>query len=152
MNESVVTSSAGGRPLRHRILALVLVASIFVLGIVVGVVGTHVAYARRIERPGALADLALDLGAHRLERQLDLDTEQRLALDRILAEARREIALLRGDVVVRMRAMRQKAFDELAPVLDDDQRAELERLQAQRERFFDRYLAPVPDAPAEGDR
>lgn len=87
-----------------------------------------------------MADLALEVGARKLTRRLDLRPDQRQELDRILADTRGDVAVLRRDAVGRLRDIRDAAARRLDAVLDEEQREELRRLCEEQGQLFDRYL------------
>lgn len=120
--------------------ALALVALLFLLGIVVGVLGTHVYYARQLRQPGGLANFALNIESRRLTRALDLRPDQKEELDRILADVRVEIADTRRQMVRDLVTIRNRSAQRLETVLDDDQRQALEKLRERQGKAFERYL------------
>ena len=127
-------------------LALALVAVIFGLGVVVGILGTHLFYAHQLRQPGEFTDAIVSSAGARMADRLDLDAAQRQALDEILDRARGEVKIVRRDLIDRLRAVRAQAIDELFDLLDEDQRRELERIHAEEGQFLDDYLA-LPEEP-----
>ena len=120
--------------------ALVLVTLLFFAGIVVGVLGTHLYYARQFARPGGIASFALEIESRRLTRVLDLRPEQKDELDRILADVGVDIADVRRQMVLQLIEIRDHAATRFETVLDDDQRNTLEKLRQRQGRAFERYL------------
>ena len=123
-----------------RPVALALVALVFILGILVGVLGTHVFYLKRVAEPGGLADLVLDVTGHRMAQRLDLRPEQREAFDAILLSTRDQIAAAREDFVGDLRDIRARSAQRLVAILDEDQLDELRKIQADEGQVFDRFL------------
>ncbi len=103
-------------------------------------IATHVYYAHRLSRPGALADTAIALAARQITRQLDLRPDQRQELELILDDVREEVRVVRGDVVIRLRELRERAARRFESKLDDEQRQELRRLRAEHGLLLDDYL------------
>lgn len=124
----------------RRWLALVLVAALFLLGAVAGVLGTHAFYVRKISEPGALAELVLDVAGHRMADRLDLREEQVRELDTILADTRDEIARAREDFVADLRGIRVRSAVRLEAILDEEQLEELRRIHREEGQAFDRFL------------
>lgn len=123
-----------------RSTALLLVAAIFVAGIGVGVVATHLYYLERFSRPGSIADAAVAVAGRRITRQLALRPDQERELERILVDTRSELEDVRRDTARDVREVRDRAAGRLRAVLDDAQRAELERLRREEGKIFDAYL------------
>lgn len=136
----------------NRTVAVGLVALLFVLGIVVGVLGTHLFYAHRLRQPGALADVLVNAAAARATDRLDLRPDQREQLDGILETTRRDLQTLREDLVDRLRAIRARDIARLVEILDGDQRRRLEQLHATEGQVFDDYLSPREPEPAGGEK
>lgn len=123
-----------------RPVALALVALVFVLGVLVGVLGTHVFYLKRVAEPGGLADLVLDVTGSRIASRLDLRPEQREAFDAILWSTRDQIATAREGFVGDLREIRARSAQRLVSILDEDQLEELRQIQADEGQVFDRFL------------
>ena len=125
---------------RKKMLALVLMCVVFASGVVVGIVGTQIYFAKRFSQPGSLAEAAIDISKRRLTRALDLRQDQQQSLDAILEGTRRELDTLRRDTAHRLRDIRDRSAAEFIEVLDEEQRQELEKIQAEQGRVFDEYL------------
>ena len=123
-----------------RPVALALVAVIFLLGAVVGVLGTHYFYLRQVSEPGGLADLVLGVAGDRMARRLDLRPEQRQQLDAILDHTRDEIAVAREDFVGDLRIIRSHSAERLEAILDEEQLEILRRYRREEGDLFDRFL------------
>ena len=121
-------------------VALVLVVALFLVGITVGILGTHVFYAKRMEKPGGIAELALEVIAGRLERELRLRPDQRRELDLIVEDLRVEIKGMRHEIVDRLIILREQSAERLERVLDEDQKDKLEKFRSEKGTMVDRYL------------
>lgn len=125
---------------RNRIVAIALVATVFVVGVLAGVVGTHVYYAKRFTNAGSIADAALEISARRMTRQLDLREDQQQIFEEILGDTRLEIDALRREATSRLRDIRDDSAERLIEVLDEEQLKKLEEMRAEQGRLFDEYL------------
>ena len=127
----------------RRSAALLAVVGVFVAGIVAGVLGTHLFYARQLRQPGGLAGLGARLFANTLERRLDLTAAQRHEIDRILEQTHREAQSLRQDVQPRIAALLETTADRIDEVLTPEQREEFRRLRERhRQRAATFLLGP----------
>lgn len=127
-----------------RPLALALIAVIFVLGVMVGILGTHAFYLKRVAEPGGLAEIVLDVTGNRMANRLDLRPDQRKEFDAILASTRDDIAAARDNLVGDLREIRARSAQRLAAILDDTQLETLRQVQAEEGQVFDRFLADDP--------
>lgn len=123
-----------------RSLALLAVAALFFVGVVVGILGTHLFYARQLQKPGGLAALGNRLFVASLERRLDLTAEQRQEIDAILEESRREGNALRQEVAPRVMALVERTSERIEEVLTPEQRRKYERLRRRHRRRAELYL------------
>ena len=122
-----------------RPVALLAVTALFLAGIVVGVLGTHVFYAHTLRRPGGLADVGLRFLAADLGRRLDLTAAQRAEVDRILDDTRTELERSRARLLPELRSTMTATQERIAALLTPEQREEFERFrraQAERVRRF----------------
>ena len=133
----------------RRPVALLSIACVFLVGILVGALGTHLLYVRSFPRPDELprgGRPGLRGGpavgprfAERLERQLGLSEEQRREIDEILRESRKESNGLHDEMLPRIRAQVERTRQRIFEVLTPEQREEFERLREEHrgaERFF----------------
>src|SRR5690606_24789184 len=81
----LAAGSERSRPMT-RTRAYLVVISLFLLGVMVGILATHAFYAHRVHRPGGLVELAMGVLAADLRRSLDLDAQQQAEVDLILAD------------------------------------------------------------------
>lgn len=123
----------------NRWIALFAVIGLFCVGVVVGAVGTHLIYAKRIAHH-RVEDHAPPFPAHlflgHLERRLDLTPEQRNEIEDILLASRREAESMRRDVRDRAGDLMRDATVEIEAVLTPEQRETFRRLRPNR-RFRD---------------
>ena len=112
-----------------RMLALLLVFVLFLCGIAVGILGTHLFYVHHLRQPGALADQVLEHHSRRLIRELDLRPDQQAVLAGILADTKVEIAGIRRDAVEKLRVLHHEASGRLEEILDPEQKERLRRYQ-----------------------
>jgi len=124
-----------------RSTALLAATALFLVGILVGVLGTHLFYFHEMRQPGGLARLGSRLVLANLDRELDLTAEQRRAVEGILAETRNEFADIRREATPRVLAVLDRSHDRIAGLLTAEQRAKFERIRARRRALFERYLA-----------
>ncbi len=118
---------------------------LFITGIVVGSVGT-VYYARNNEgdlfgTKGPL--IARSIILNRLNRKLDLDTEQQKKIEEIVREAQSEIAGHRLAVLDQLTITARKAFDETSKVLNPKQLPKLEQFRDRVEKRLARLKGVI---------
>ncbi len=123
-----------------RSTALLAVTALFLVGILVGVLGTHLFYFHEMRQPGGLGQLAARLVIHRLDRELGLSRDQRRQVEGILAETRGELADIRREAAPRVLAVLDRSHARIAALLDDGQRARFERTAARRRAVVERFL------------
>lgn len=112
-----------------RTTALLAVAVLFLVGVLVGVLGTHLFYLHEIRQPGGLASLGTRWLARSLDRRLDLTAEQRKQVDAILADTAREASGLRRQMTPRMLEIFERSRRRISAVLTPDQREKFERFR-----------------------
>lgn len=126
-----------------RAAAIWAVSGILVLGILLGVLGTHLFYAHKLREPGSFSAVAGRFFAGRLERELALTAEQRDAIYAILEETRHEAGSLREELRPRVAALMEESAERISQVLTPEQRerfAELRREHRGRAEHF--FLGP----------
>lgn len=121
--------------------ALAAVAALFLVGVLVGVLGTHLFYVQRLRQPGGMAELGTSVFAGQLERRLDLTSEQEREVERILAQTRSEAQALRREIVPEIRAILERTHERLDRVLTPEQRRELQELRRRQRRIEGLFLA-----------
>lgn len=135
-----------------RASAVLAVLAVLLLGIVVGVLGTHLFYAQRFREPGRWSEMAGDFFARRLERELNLTEEQRQAIDQIMAESRVEGFALREEMRPRVSAMMRRTSERISEVLTPEQRQRFAELQEKHRGRAERFLLGPPGGPGPGRR
>ncbi|MEM8962911.1 MAG: hypothetical protein AAGD38_15605 [Acidobacteriota bacterium] len=118
----------------NRLIALGLVLVVFVVGVTVGVFGTHVFYAKRISDPGKMAEFMSAVALRRLDRTLDLSDAQRIEIEAVLADARHDVLVVRRETEPRMVAILDHTHDRIAAVLTEEQRREFDRIRERMRR------------------
>ncbi len=112
-----------------RSTALLAVAVLFLVGVAVGVLGTHLFYIHEARQPGGLAHLGSLWLARNLDRRLDLTADQRRQVDAILADTARDAAALRQDITPRLLEILDRTHRRIAAVLTPEQRKKFERFR-----------------------
>jgi len=130
------------------------VAGLFLLGILVGALGTHLWYAQRL-LPAALEAREGPPGPghgpgrgqghgpgpfflERLQRQLDLTAEQRRQVEAILEESHREATALHEEMLPRVRAQLEQTRQRILEVLTPEQQERFEEFQRHHRRVLER--------------
>jgi Spy/CpxP family protein refolding chaperone len=115
-----------------RSTAFIAVAALFLVGVLVGVLGTHLFYLRQLRQPGGMAAVGSRLLAADLDRRLDLTREQRRQVDAILADAARDARAVRREMMPRVLKILDRSQRRIAAVLTPEQRRELEHFRRRR--------------------
>ena len=109
--------------------AILSVTGLFVIGILIGALGSHVHYSNRMLGPGSPPGRVLqDDFVDRLEKRLGLTAEQREEVDRILYESHVGREQLRGRVEPLVREHLERTHERIAEVLTPEQREAFDRL------------------------
>ncbi len=116
----------------RRSTALAAIAALFVTGVLVGVLGTHLFYLHHLREPGWLARTGTRLLAADLRRQLDLTPPQQRQLALILADTQKEALALRRETAPRLLALLDRSQARLESVLTLEQREKFDRLRRRR--------------------
>ncbi len=130
----------------NRVAAFASVAALFLVGVLVGGLGTHLFFVNQPHRPGPggfRGDHFLEL----LERELVLTTEQMRRIEEILEQSHAEGDALRREMLPRLRGAMTDTRDRIREVLTAEQQARFEELeQLHRKRaermFFERGRRP----------
>jgi Spy/CpxP family protein refolding chaperone len=125
----------------RRPVALAAIAALFLSGVLVGVLGTHLFYLRHLREPGWLVKTGAHLLAADLRRQLDLTPPQQRQVDAILADAQRDAVAVRREVMPRMLAVLDRSQSRIEAILTPQQREKLHRLRLRRGDRLRRLLA-----------
>jgi Spy/CpxP family protein refolding chaperone len=113
-----------------RFTAVSAVLAVFLLGALVGALGTHLFYAHHFHHPGMLSALGARWIAADLHRRLDLTPEQQTQVDAILADARRESLALRHQMAPQIARVIETAHGRILQVLTPEQRKKFESYSA----------------------
>jgi hypothetical protein len=113
----------------RRSLAVLAVLGLFLVGVLVGVVGTHAFYLHRIHREGGLVGFATHLFADSLERRLDLDAAQKRQLETILADTGGDFRELHRQVGPQAMVILQKMTGRIEAMLSPEQKREYARFR-----------------------
>ena len=111
----------------NRWIAVLSVTGLFVIGILIGALGTHLYYAHAMVAPAGPPGRAMQGSfANRLDRRLGLSAEQREEVDRILYESHVGREQLRGKVEPLVREHLERTHERIAELLTPEQREEFE--------------------------
>jgi hypothetical protein len=123
------------------------VLSLFLIGVGVGVLGTHLYYTKQIRPPGGGGHYF----AQRLEHALDLTADQKRRIDEILAASRAEGDALHREMLPRVRAHMRQTADRIREVLTPEQQARFDELQRRHRRRAEAFFLgpgrPRPHGP-----
>jgi Spy/CpxP family protein refolding chaperone len=121
-----------------RLTAASAVLAVFLLGALVGALGTHLFYAHHFHHPGMLSALGARWIAADLHRRLDLTPEQQTRIDAILADARRESLELRRQMAPQISHLMETAHARISQVLTPEQRKRFESYHAEHREHIRR--------------
>jgi Spy/CpxP family protein refolding chaperone len=128
----------------NRIAALSAVFGLFMVGVLVGVIGTHLWQGHAPWRPGIFhpeGPLSHEGPfVEHLARRLGLTEEQQDEIGAILAESRIEADELRRQVLPEVRAHMEQTHERLMAVLTPEQREEFETLASRHRGRMERFL------------
>ena len=112
----------------NRFSAFASVAALFLVGVLVGGLGTHLFSVSQPHRPGPggfRGDHFLEL----LERELALTDDQMRRIDQILEQSHAEGDALRREMLPRLRSAMAESRDRIREILTAEQQARFEELQ-----------------------
>lgn len=119
-----------------RLKPWLLLALVFLVGVIVGVAGTRLVI-RRIAREAALhPGLVQKAAEHRLARRLRLDANQRERLDQILTETRNQMQSLRQQYRPQAVLVFSNANAQINELLTPDQRERFEKFKEENAVFL----------------
>ena len=126
-----------------RSIALLSVVAVFVVGVAIGIVGTHLFYAKTFRRPddgppGFMGRSFVD----RLDRHLDLTADQRRQIDEILRQRREEAESFRSEMEPRLRELFEATEAGIEAILTPEQQERFRQLRETRRGRLDRFLGP----------
>lgn len=126
-----------------RPMAVVAVMALFLVGIVIGILATHMFYARQLRRPGGPPMVASRFYAGMLERNLELSPEQRSEIDGILERSHERAQELRHEMGPRVRSLMESTTEEIEAVLSPEQQEDFERMRERHRRPLEHlFLGP----------
>jgi len=132
------------KPRRRRLWTILLALAIFSCGVLVGGGLTFkvitVGYKRSFQEPEVLAEKII----HRMERRLDLNSDQVKQVRGIILEQQKAFQALRKEFRPRLDSQIEKTRRELAAVLTPEQARKWEKTFARIQRF---WLPPLPEDP-----
>jgi Spy/CpxP family protein refolding chaperone len=124
----------------RRFAALIAVFALFVVGVGVGVLGTHLFYAKELHRHGGGGGV----GAHRfithLERELDLTEDQRRRIDEIVEQSRIEGDALHEEMLPRVREHMRQTRERVREVLTSEQQLKFDQLHERHHRRAEHFF------------
>ncbi len=139
------------KPRRRRVWTILLALGIFICGVLVGGGLTFkivtVGYKRAFQKPDVLAEKI----TRRMERRLDLSSDQVKQVREIILEQQRAFQALHKEFRPRLDSQIEKTRGELAKVLTPEQMQKWEKTFARIQRF---WLPPLPGesrVPITGD-
>lgn len=127
-----------------RVTAFLAVLAIVLLGFLAGVLGTHLFYAKRLQRAGSFSVMASDFFAQRLDRELNLSAEQRAEIGEILEETRIEADSLRNDLRPKIGELMEAASVRIMDLLSSEQRDRFTQLRERHRSRADHFLLGPP--------
>jgi Spy/CpxP family protein refolding chaperone len=123
--------------------AIAIVVALFLVGVAVGIIGSHLYYWHEMRRPGGLASLHAHMVAADLHRYLDLTPDQEGKVDAILADTQRETMAIHHEMRPRILAALQRAHARLDAILTPDQRRRFAEYSRGRGSRMHRLLLDV---------
>jgi hypothetical protein len=142
--ETEKPNEAFAKPRRRRLWTILIALGIFVCGVMVG--GglsfkiVTVGYKRAFQEPDFLAEKII----RRMERRLDLNSEQVKQVREIVLEQQKAFQALHKEFRPRLDSQIEKTRRELAKVLTPEQAQKWEKTFARLQRF---WLPPLPGEP-----
>lgn len=119
-----------------RTRAVLLLGGMFVLGLACGILGTAAFTAHRWHQGGFSHERMERFVVRRLTHRLDLDDTQRQTLEKVVHKTRLRLEEVHAEVVPRIEAILDDAYQEILPSLAPEQQKKLEAIRAEaRERL-----------------
>lgn len=125
-----------------RSVALLSVVAVFIVGVAIGIVGTHLFYAKMFRRPDGPPGFMGGASVDRLDRHLDLTAEQRRQIDEILRRRREEAETFRREMEPQLRDLFDATEAGIEEILTPEQRERFRQLRETRRGRMDRFLGP----------
>jgi Spy/CpxP family protein refolding chaperone len=124
----------------NRTVALVAVFALFVIGVGVGMLATHIFYARELGRFGPAPGFGPRPFLTQLEHELGLSPEQRRRIEEIREESRIEADALHEELAPRVRAHMRRTEELIREVLTPEQRLAFDELQRRHRERADQFF------------
>ena len=118
-----------------RWIAILSVIGLFVIGILIGSLGTHLFYANRLLKPEGPPGMGKRMFTERLEARLNLTPEQRQEIHRILEESHVRAESFRDSMAPQVRALMEETHERITAVLTPEQ---LEKFEEMRQTHHQR--------------
>jgi Spy/CpxP family protein refolding chaperone len=125
-----------------RSVALLSVVAVLIVGVAIGIVGTHLFYAQKFRRPDGPPGLMGRSFVDRLEGHLDLTADQRRQIDEILERSHEEAEMLRHEMQPRLRQLFESTGAEIEAILTPEQQEKFRQLRETQRGRMDRFLGP----------
>ncbi len=126
-----------------RWVAWVSVAALFFSGVSIGALGVQLYHNSEPPRPHGRpsgGEVPHERFMHRMDDRLALSPEQRVAIDGILDQARRDSDEIRRELRPRLEGLADRTREQIAAVLTDDQREAFDELRREFGRRADRFF------------
>ena len=123
-----------------RTAALISVAGLFLVGVLVGILGTHLHYAKQLEGPRRPGGRSAQHFINRLERELDLTAEQRRRIDEIIQDSRAEGESIHHEMLPRVRAHMDQTRRHIRDVLTPEQQVRFDELHRHHRRHWEHFV------------
>jgi hypothetical protein len=117
-----------------RSIAILSVIGLFVIGILIGSLGTHLYYAHRLLKPDGPPGEGGRIFMDRLLTRLDLTPDQRREIETILDESHARAEEFRRTMAPEVRALMDETHERLMAVLTPEQREIFEEMRRTHHR------------------
>ncbi|MGB3562130.1 MAG: hypothetical protein WBH75_18815 [Thermoanaerobaculia bacterium] len=126
----------------RRSVALLSVVAVFIVGVAIGIVATHLFYAQRFRHPGGPPGFMGRSFVDQMESHLDLTADQRREIDQILERTQGEAEMLRHEMQPRLRVLFESTETEIEAILTAEQQEKFRQLRETQRGRMDRFLGP----------
>ena len=123
----------------NRVAAFASVAALFLVGVLVGGLGTYLFFVNQPHRPGP-GGFRGDHFVEILERELALTTDQMHRIERILEQSHAEGDALRREMLPRLHTTMAETRDRIREVLTPEQQPRFDELQQRHRRRAERMF------------
>ena len=134
----------------NRLLAVAAVFALFIAGIAVGALGTHLFYDRQIAHPGDFPMMSHRVFFDRMRDRLRLTSEQKKTIDDILERTHEKATDLRHEIQPHIHALMDRAHEEIEGILSPEQRKKFKSLVERHRRRAERFLLGPPGGRPHG--